>query len=55
MNSAAVSPARRANTAFISHTRVQHAVNLFMIDDVPQNEVGQLRHERPEPGVLLQQ
>jgi hypothetical protein len=54
MNSAAVACAT-ANTAFISHTRVQYAVNLFMIDDVSQNEVGQLRHERPQPGVLLQQ
>ena len=30
--------------AFNRHVRVQHEANLFLVDDVPQNEVRELRH-----------
>jgi hypothetical protein len=44
---------REHNVAIDSHA--PYVTNLFLVDDVPQNKVGQLRHQRPQPGVLLQQ
>ena len=45
-----------ASAGAVDHQRNDLSpATLFLISHVAQNEIGQLRHKRPQPGILFQQ